>query len=80
MNRVIAAMLTESGGPLMPRGMRIKRKMARFAATGLFDRDWYLKENPDVAQAGMDPLFHYVQYGAREGRAPNARLKSPAGH
>ena len=79
-NRVIAAMLVETGGPLMPRAMRIKRKMARFEATGLFDRDWYLKENPDVAQSGMDPLRHYVQYGAREGRAPNARLKGPGGH
>lgn len=79
-NRVIAAMLVDTGGPLMPRAMRVRRKMARFAATGLFDKDWYLKDNPDVAQSGMDPLRHYVQYGAREGRAPNARLKGPGGY
>ncbi len=34
----------------------------------LFDSKYYLENNPDVAAAGMDPLFHYVKFGAQEGR------------
>src|SRR4051794_10184770 len=36
-----------------------------------FDRDWYLAQNPDVASAGIDPLRHYLQFGAGEKRNPN---------
>ena len=38
---------------------------------GLFDREWYLAQNPDVAATGMDPLQHYIVFGANEGRDPN---------
>src|SRR5262249_56330926 len=34
------------------------------------DRSWYLKEYPDVAAAGVDPVRHYLQFGWREGRDP----------
>jgi glycosyltransferase involved in cell wall biosynthesis len=37
----------------------------------LFDRTWYLKRNPDVAEAGLDPLVHYREYGIVERRDPN---------
>ncbi|PYJ68600.1 MAG: hypothetical protein DME75_12690, partial [Verrucomicrobia bacterium] len=37
----------------------------------LFDTDWYLENNPEVNRAGMDPLQHYIRYGAREGRNPH---------
>jgi hypothetical protein len=40
------------------------------AASGLFDEDWYIKQNQDVARSGINPLFHYVRHGASEGRAP----------
>ncbi len=36
-----------------------------------FDRDWYTLRNPDVAQAGIDPLAHYSRYGEAEGRYPS---------
>ena len=39
--------------------------------SGLFDAAWYLKQHPDVAAAGVDPLRHYLLFGAREGRDPN---------
>ncbi|MEH3116209.1 MAG: glycosyltransferase [Methylorubrum populi] len=42
------------------------------AASGLFDPDFYLSVNADVAQAKVDPLEHYLQYGAAEGRRPSA--------
>ncbi|MEM8677633.1 MAG: hypothetical protein AAGF83_27800 [Cyanobacteria bacterium P01_G01_bin.67] len=44
----------------------------------LFDSEYYLEQNPDVATAlaggsfGGDPLLHYVSVGAAEGRDPNA--------
>jgi len=37
-------------------------------ASGLFDTRWYLQKYPDVAEAGVDPLTHYISDGAREGR------------
>lgn len=39
-------------------------------ATG-FDRDFYLRTNPDVAAADVDPYQHFLRYGWREGRNPN---------
>jgi hypothetical protein len=49
------------------------------------DRAYYLKTNPDVARAAMDPVHHYVMYGEAEGRTPRAdfdpvryRLMNPA--
>lgn len=38
--------------------------------SGMFDADYYRAENPDVAQAGVDPVYHYVHFGAAEGRDP----------
>lgn len=37
----------------------------------LFDAEWYLQQNPDVAQAGVDPFEHYMTHGWREGRDPH---------
>lgn len=37
-------------------------------ATGLFDEGWYLQAYPDVKAAGLDPLEHYIEHGAFEGR------------
>lgn len=39
--------------------------------SGLFDREWYLKQYPDVADLNMNPVEHYLRYGAPEGRDPN---------
>ncbi|MDR3617279.1 MAG: glycoside hydrolase family 99-like domain-containing protein [Candidatus Obscuribacterales bacterium] len=38
---------------------------------GLFDAQWYLNSYPDVANKGMDPLEHFFQVGAFEGRNPS---------
>src|SRR5260370_6130684 len=37
----------------------------------LFDTDWYLEKNPEVKKAGMDPLQHYLRYGAQQDRDPH---------
>jgi GT2 family glycosyltransferase len=36
-----------------------------------FDSDWYLCENKDLTNSGIDPLMHYVTFGENEGRKPN---------
>lgn len=36
----------------------------------LFHPDWYLATNPDIRTAGIDPLTHYLEHGAVEGRWP----------
>jgi hypothetical protein len=38
--------------------------------SGLFDPEWYLAMNPDVAGSGDNPLWHYLQHGWRENRQP----------
>lgn len=37
----------------------------------LFHSGYYLERNPDVAQAGMVAVDHYIRYGAAEGRDPH---------
>lgn len=34
----------------------------------LFDAQAYLRNNPDVAEAGLDPFLHFLRHGAREER------------
>ncbi len=34
----------------------------------LFDGPLYLADNPDVAEAGLNPLLHYIDYGQAEDR------------
>ena len=40
-------------------------------ADPLFDAPFYLANNPDVAASTFDPYFHYLTFGAAEGRDPN---------
>jgi hypothetical protein len=49
--------------PELARQWRIVRKE--------FDAPYYLAQNPDVAKAKIDPIVHFLEYGWREGRAPN---------
>ncbi|TVU87591.1 glycosyltransferase [Vreelandella titanicae] len=39
-----------------------------------FDINYYLDKNPDVAEAGVDPEWHYYACGEGEGRKPNAQF------
>ncbi|MBV1835598.1 hypothetical protein KUA02_16795, partial [Komagataeibacter pomaceti] len=34
-----------------------------------FDPEYYRRTYPDVAESGMDPLAHYLEYGRAEGRS-----------
>jgi len=41
------------------------------ADSGLFDPQWYLDRNPDVAEVGIEPLSHYMKHGWKERRNPS---------
>ena len=53
---------------VMPSAWRRVSEYKRFHRAGLFDAAVYLQNNPDVAQARMDPLRHYLTHGMSEGR------------
>ncbi len=42
----------------------------------LFDREFYLTRYPDIASTTIDPLYHYLVFGANEGRDPNANFNT----
>jgi hypothetical protein len=54
---------------VMPMSWQHKRCRRVLREKGLFDGECYLQLNPDVAESGMDPLFHYVFHGINEGRS-----------
>lgn len=56
---VPAAAAAASGAPVGPS-----------ALPTMFDRDYYLKRNPDVARSGIDPFSHFCRHGGAELRDP----------
>jgi len=44
-----------------------------------FDTSFYLTANTDVLAAGVNPLNHFVESGASEGRVPNATINTALG-
>jgi GT2 family glycosyltransferase/glycosyltransferase involved in cell wall biosynthesis len=39
--------------------------------SGFFDAEWYRLRYPDVVATGLDPMTHFLTWGAAEGRDPN---------
>lgn len=59
--------------PLMCRGNELQQKHNLLLAImhkRCFDTAWYCRRYPDIVAAGVDPLAHFVEYGAKEGRDP----------
>src|SRR5688572_10477316 len=44
--------------------------------SGLFDPEYYLATYPDVADSNLDPLVHYLEEGAQQGRNPHPDFDS----
>ena len=40
-------------------------------SSGLFDEEYYLKNNLDIAESNMNPIKHFIRHGWHEGRNPN---------
>jgi len=56
--------------------LKTTRDLQLLWTSGLFDKDWYLKNNPDVAQGKMYPLLHYYKHGGLERRHPGPDFNS----
>ena len=52
------------------------QQVALIEASPLFRAPWYLRQNLDVAKAGMRPALHYLRHGAAEGRDPGPKFKT----
>jgi hypothetical protein len=70
---------SRTGDPLLPYLVSSDDLMATaapdralLAESGLFDENYYLVANHDVADAEMDPLSHFCAFGWKENRNPNA--------
>jgi hypothetical protein len=44
--------------------------------SSFFDAMWYLYSYPDVKISGMDPVLHYIQFGAAERRDPGPNFST----
>ncbi len=55
---------------------QLRDRLQLVADSDLFDPEWYLRTYPDVASSGLDPAFHYLVYGGKEGRHPGPRFDS----
>jgi GT2 family glycosyltransferase len=42
--------------------------------SGLFDYRYYIMRYPEVARARVNPLMHWIEFGAAEGRNPSERF------
>jgi glycosyltransferase involved in cell wall biosynthesis len=58
------------------RNLKYQKDAPLVKSSGLFDTDWYLTKNPDVALRKIDPLFHYLFMGGFEGRDPSPHFSS----
>jgi glycosyltransferase involved in cell wall biosynthesis len=53
-----------------------KLEFIEILESGLFSAVWYLDQYQDVADAGVDPVQHYMSYGAAEGRDPGPEFST----
>lgn len=44
--------------------------------SGLFDEDFYCLQYPDIRQADINPLWHFVSNGWKEGRNPSEKFNT----
>ena len=55
---------------------RYKKEIQLLQKTELFDKKYYLDNNPDVANSKIDPYKHFLLFGGFEGRNPSANFDS----
>ncbi len=63
-------------GPRRVPAFRVPLDFWRVWWSGFFDAPWYLERNPDVLANGVNPLWHFVRWGALEGRSPGPGFDS----
>lgn len=57
-----------------PSNINLKENKSLIEKSGLFDAEFYLQENPDVASRGLEPLEHFCKFGWKELRDPAANI------
>ena len=57
---------------LVVRRRRDSHELALISSSEYFSSAHYLRQNLDVAATRLDPVIHYVDFGAQEGRNPSA--------
>lgn len=60
----------------LKRELKILWDISLVRKSGFFDIDWYIRTNPDVKAAKINPLVHYLRHGAFEGRNPSPYFDS----
>ncbi|HNR02684.1 MAG TPA: glycosyltransferase [Anaerolineaceae bacterium] len=60
----------------LPRSYKHAKAKSLIEKSALFDAHWYTAKYPDVPGTGLDPLNHYLRYGAVEGRNPSASFNA----
>ena len=63
-----AAVAGRRGTPARPD--RLSCGVGILEQSAWFDADWYLRQNPDVEHAGVDPGRHYLEHGRESLRNP----------
>lgn len=56
---------------LLTKRNKISEDIKIISFTNLFDKNWYLKTYPDVGESKVDPAYHYLKFGWKEGRQPS---------
>lgn len=55
---------------------KIQESIQMIKHSDLFDHQWYLAQNPDVRESGIDPARHYLLFGGFERRDPSTNFSS----
>lgn len=53
-----------------------RREISLIKSSDLFNREWYLTKNPDVATSDIEPEIHYLLFGGFENRDPGPTFSS----
>lgn len=64
--------MLESSSPIMDTSdERFQKAVELIKKSKYFNKNYYLENNPDIKERGIDPLVHYLFYGYEEGRNPS---------
>jgi len=55
---------------------KVQESIQLIKNSDLFDHQWYLAQNPDVRESGIDPARHYLLFGGFENRDPSLNFSS----
>lgn len=62
--------------PRFKKERELRRRATLISKSGMFDAAWYASRYKDVAEAGVDPVRHFVEHGAKEGRFANGAAEA----